>query len=67
MGNKGAFININEALELDFVEFSAVPHPDVKPMAYSNIPMGMQMWMNLNLQALETRISCFLWNELRVQ
>ncbi|XP_031390771.1 serine/threonine-protein phosphatase 5 isoform X3 [Punica granatum] len=37
MGNKGAFIRF-EAPELkpDIVTFSAVPHPDVKPMAYAN-------------------------------
>ncbi|KAF4376529.1 hypothetical protein F8388_025400 [Cannabis sativa] len=37
MGNKGAFIRF-EAPELkpNIVTFSAVPHPDVKPMAYAN-------------------------------
>ncbi|XP_022848633.1 serine/threonine-protein phosphatase 5-like isoform X3 [Olea europaea var. sylvestris] len=37
MGNKGAFIQF-EAPELkpNIVTFSAVPHPDVKPMAYAN-------------------------------
>ncbi|XP_030516660.2 serine/threonine-protein phosphatase 5 isoform X2 [Rhodamnia argentea] len=37
MGNKGAFIQF-EAPEMkpNIVTFSAVPHPDVKPMAYAN-------------------------------
>ncbi|KAF2290638.1 hypothetical protein GH714_014821 [Hevea brasiliensis] len=37
MGNKGAFMRF-EAPELkpNIVTFSAVPHPDVKPMAYAN-------------------------------
>ncbi|KAL3754785.1 hypothetical protein ACJRO7_001959 [Eucalyptus globulus] len=37
MGNKGAFIRF-EAPEMkpNIVTFSAVPHPDVKPMAYAN-------------------------------
>ncbi|KAA8525026.1 hypothetical protein F0562_011336 [Nyssa sinensis] len=37
MGNKGAFIRF-EARDLkpNIVTFSAVPHPDVKPMAYAN-------------------------------
>ncbi|KAJ9172864.1 hypothetical protein P3X46_016060 [Hevea brasiliensis] len=37
MGNKGAFMQF-EAPELkpNIVTFSAVPHPDVKPMAYAN-------------------------------
>ncbi|KAG1335290.1 Serine/threonine-protein phosphatase 5 [Cocos nucifera] len=37
MGNKGAFIRFAaEELKPDIVSFSAVPHPDVKPMAYAN-------------------------------
>ncbi|VVT56487.1 uncharacterized protein SAPINGB_P005096 [Magnusiomyces paraingens] len=36
-GNKGAYINIEGPNhELDFTTFEAVPHPDVKPMAYAN-------------------------------
>ncbi|EFR00729.1 serine/threonine-protein phosphatase 5 [Nannizzia gypsea CBS 118893] len=34
--NKGAFINIGPELKLDFHKFDAVPHPDIKPMAYAN-------------------------------
>ena len=30
--NKGAFINIDSSYKLDFVQFDAVPHPDIKPM-----------------------------------
>ncbi|KAK2730817.1 hypothetical protein FQN55_005427 [Onygenales sp. PD_40] len=33
--NKGAYINIGPELKLDFHKFDAVPHPDIKPMAYA--------------------------------
>ncbi|KAF5732475.1 serine/threonine-protein phosphatase 5 isoform X1 [Tripterygium wilfordii] len=37
MGNKGAFIRFEAPdLKPSIVTFSAVPHPDVKPMAYAN-------------------------------
>ncbi|KAJ7963877.1 Serine/threonine-protein phosphatase [Quillaja saponaria] len=37
MGNKGAFIRFEAPeMKLNIVTFSAVPHPDVKPMAYAN-------------------------------
>jgi serine/threonine-protein phosphatase 5 len=37
MGNKGAFIRFGAPdLKPDIVSFAAVPHPDVKPMAYAN-------------------------------
>ncbi|OAY84002.1 Serine/threonine-protein phosphatase 5 [Ananas comosus] len=37
MGNKGAFIHFTAPeLKPDIVSFSAVPHPDVKPMAYAS-------------------------------
>lgn len=39
-GNKGAYINIGPELEMEFNVFDAQPHPDVKPMAYSNRLMG---------------------------
>lgn len=39
-GNKGAYINIGHDLEMQFNVFDAQPHPDVKPMAYSNRLMG---------------------------
>lgn len=35
MGNKGAFIHFDESLEPKFTQYTSVPHPDVKPMAYS--------------------------------
>lgn len=35
MGNKGAFIHFDASLEPKFTQFDAVPHPDVKPMAYA--------------------------------
>lgn len=35
-GNQGAYINIKNDLKLQFNTFSAVPHPDVKPMAYAS-------------------------------
>ncbi len=34
--NKGAFIEVKEDLKLKYHQFDAVPHPDVKPMAYAN-------------------------------
>ncbi|PWA41234.1 serine/threonine-protein phosphatase 5 [Artemisia annua] len=37
MGNKGAFIRFEApTMEPKIVTFSAVPHPDVKPMAYAS-------------------------------
>ncbi|KAG9448146.1 hypothetical protein H6P81_014274 [Aristolochia fimbriata] len=37
MGNKGAYIRFTAPdMKPDIVSFSAVPHPDVKPMAYAN-------------------------------
>lgn len=37
MGNKGAFIKFKAPeLKPDITSFKAVPHPDVKPMAYAN-------------------------------
>jgi len=40
MGNKGASIRFFEDCKPNFVQFEAVPHPPVKPMAYAN-NMGM--------------------------
>jgi len=37
MGNKGALIRFNGSnMKLNFVQFSAVPHPNVPPMKYAN-------------------------------
>ncbi|TVY46517.1 Serine/threonine-protein phosphatase T [Lachnellula cervina] len=33
--NKGAYINIGPKYKLDFHKFDAVPHPNIKPMAYA--------------------------------
>lgn len=33
--NRGAYININSKYELQFEQFDAVPHPDIRPMAYA--------------------------------
>jgi serine/threonine-protein phosphatase 5 len=35
IGNKGAFITLKEDLVPKFTEFAAVPHPQIKPMAYA--------------------------------
>lgn len=35
MGNKGAFIHFDESCEPKFTQYDAVPHPDVRPMAYA--------------------------------
>ena len=39
MGNKGAFITLDGGdpkLKPKFTTYEAVPHPNVKPMAYAN-------------------------------
>ena len=33
--NKGAYINIGPDYKLEFHKFDAVPHPNIKPMAYA--------------------------------
>uniref|UniRef100_A0A671SKA5 Serine/threonine-protein phosphatase n=1 Tax=Sinocyclocheilus anshuiensis TaxID=1608454 RepID=A0A671SKA5_9TELE len=44
MGNKGAYIHLRGSdLKPEFHQFTAVPHPDVKPMAYANSLMQMGM------------------------
>jgi serine/threonine-protein phosphatase 5 len=35
MGNKGAFIHFEKDCEAKYTQFEAVPHPDVRPMAYA--------------------------------
>jgi len=35
MGNKGAFITLDETCVPKFTTFDAVPHPNIKPMAYA--------------------------------
>lgn len=34
--NKGAYINMGSDYKLSFHKFDAVPHPNIKPMAYAN-------------------------------
>jgi serine/threonine-protein phosphatase 5 len=43
--NKGAFINFGPDYEPEYVKFDAVPHPDIKPMAYANNGMSGMMGM----------------------
>ena len=35
MGNKGAFIHFDETCEPKFTQYEAVPHPNIRPMAYA--------------------------------
>jgi len=35
MGNKGALIKLGSDLKPKFTQFTAVPHPNIKPMAYA--------------------------------
>ncbi|KAF4554096.1 Serine/threonine-protein phosphatase T-like protein [Elsinoe fawcettii] len=42
-GNKGAYINIESDYKLNFQKFGAVPHPDLKPMAYANPGLSSMM------------------------
>jgi serine/threonine-protein phosphatase 5 len=37
VGNKGAFIRFFEDLKPNFVQFEAVPHPNVPPMRYASM------------------------------
>uniref|UniRef100_A0A8C7FQZ8 Serine/threonine-protein phosphatase n=1 Tax=Oncorhynchus kisutch TaxID=8019 RepID=A0A8C7FQZ8_ONCKI len=44
MANKGAYIHLRGSdLKPEFHQFTAVPHPNVKPMAYANSLMQMGM------------------------
>ncbi|KAF2478915.1 serine/threonine-protein phosphatase 5 [Neohortaea acidophila] len=43
--NKGAYINIEADYKLQFHKFDAVPHPDIKPMAYAQNGMMSMMGM----------------------
>ncbi|KAI9864516.1 MAG: hypothetical protein M1813_003005 [Trichoglossum hirsutum] len=42
-GNKGAYINIGSDLKLEYHKFDAVPHPNIKPMAYAQSPLMSMM------------------------
>jgi len=35
MGNKGAYIHFGKDLQPKFTQFEAVPHPEIRPMAYA--------------------------------
>jgi serine/threonine-protein phosphatase 5 len=39
-GNKGAFIKIDNKYKLKYTQFEAVPHPNIKPMAYASAGLG---------------------------
>ncbi|BCS20131.1 protein serine/threonine phosphatase PPT1 [Aspergillus puulaauensis] len=41
--NKGAFIKIGPELKLEYQVFEAVPHPDIKPMAYAQSSLMSMM------------------------
>ncbi|MCJ1351288.1 MAG: hypothetical protein MMC33_001272 [Icmadophila ericetorum] len=41
--NKGAYINIGSEYKLEFHKFDAVPHPDIKPMAYAQSSLMSMM------------------------
>ncbi|KXL50699.1 MAG: hypothetical protein FE78DRAFT_158431 [Acidomyces sp. 'richmondensis'] len=43
--NKGAYINIESDYKLQFHKFDAVPHPDIKPMAYASNGLMSMMGM----------------------
>ena len=43
--NKGAYINIESDYKLQFNQFDAVPHPDIKPMAYANNGMSKSNYL----------------------
>ena len=44
MGNKGAFIRFDAAdMVPQFTTFEAVPHPDVKAMAYASSMFGSSL------------------------
>ena len=36
MGNKGGVVQLNPQCKPSFLTFTAVPHPPVRPMAYSS-------------------------------
>uniref|UniRef100_A0A7S0CDE3 Serine/threonine-protein phosphatase n=1 Tax=Proboscia inermis TaxID=420281 RepID=A0A7S0CDE3_9STRA len=41
MGNKGAFIHLDETMVPKFTKFEAVQHPEIRPMAYAAGMSGM--------------------------
>ena len=46
MGNKGAYIHFNgRDMTPQFTTFEAVPHPEIRPMAYANPFLGSMLGM----------------------
>ncbi|KAK8058759.1 Metallo-dependent phosphatase-like protein [Apiospora phragmitis] len=41
--NRGAYINVGPDYKLNFNQFDAVPHPNIKPMAYANSSITSMM------------------------
>lgn len=41
--NRGAFINIGPDYKLNFKQFDAVPHPDIRPMAYAHSSLASSL------------------------
>mmetsp|Transcript_8156 Transcript_8156/g.25174 ORF Transcript_8156/g.25174 Transcript_8156/m.25174 type:complete len:519 (-) Transcript_8156:355-1911(-) len=41
MGNKGAFVHVGPDLQPSFTTFDAVPHPNIRPMAYASPAFGL--------------------------
>ena len=42
--NKGAYINIGPDYKLDYHQFDAVPHPDIKPMVRVDLQPHSNEW-----------------------
>ncbi|KAJ6880181.1 serine/threonine-protein phosphatase 5 isoform X1 [Populus alba x Populus x berolinensis] len=65
MGNKGAFIRFEAPdLKPNIVTFSAVPHPNVKPMAYANnflrMPVIGETSTGMDVGAIVKRMTSFV-------
>jgi serine/threonine-protein phosphatase 5 len=43
VNNLGAYIHITPDLEMEYIQFSAVPHPPIGPMKYASSMFGGQM------------------------
>jgi serine/threonine-protein phosphatase 5 len=41
--NKGAFINVGPDYKLQYIKFDAVPHPNIRPMAYASGISGLMV------------------------
>lgn len=49
--NKGAYINIGPNLKLDFHQFDAVPHPDIKPMVCHQFCLLDGLWLMTDISS----------------